>query len=292
MAGIKRLPAWEEALRHAFAEEKARVFAGLPEELARRAADLGHEILAYDTLPRAMDLLRKRIIRSALPNGTVVVARRLTCARGRFSRTWIAEEGGLWLALAFYDDWLPEVRGWFPILFGLGVAAGLRRLGALVAVKWVNDVHFGGRKVCGVLIEQVQAHGETWALVGLGLNVNNTAPQGIPALSLKQILGHEVDEARVFGLVLAEIAKFYGLLRRYEDDLLEARYEKSQPRNPLYQAFLELSDTLGQKVFFAYNLEEGKEVGVVKEITPSGALVLETIHGEVYLTSGEIAYLD
>ncbi len=292
MAGIERLWAWEEALKEALAREKARVFAGLPSAVARRAADLGQEIWAYHTMPRAMDFLRQRITQADISNATVVVSRRLTGARGRFSRTWWAEEGGLWCALAFYDDWLPEVRGWFPILFGLGVAAGLRQLGAPVAVKWVNDVHLAGQKVCGVLIEQVQLQDEAWALVGLGLNVNNPAPQGIPALSLKEILGQELDLSRVFGLVMAHIAKFYALLRCYEEALLETRYEEDQPVNPLYQAFLDLSDTPGQKVLFAYNLEEEKEAGVVKGIASDGALLLETSQGELRLNSGEILYLD
>ena len=195
------------------------------------------------------------------------------------------------MAMALYDDWLPEVRGWFPILFGLAVAAALRRLGAPVAVKWVNDVHLGGRKICGVLIEQAVAQGEPWSLVGLGVNVNNTPPRGVPALSLKEILGRPVEPTLVFGLVLAEIAKFYGLLRSYEKSLQECRYEGKAPENPLYTAFLELSDTLGQRVLFGYNLEEGREAGVVKALLPSGALLLETAKGEVTLTSGEILYL-
>ncbi len=296
MAESKRLASLEKALRASFVRHRAQVFSSLPREVALRAADIGHLILGYETLPRAMDLLRQglqgKIPSLAVGNGTVVLALELTRARGRFTRCWVAQRGGLWFSLALYDDWLPELRGWVPLLFGLGVTEALQVLGAPVNLKWINDVHYGGKKVCGVLMEQVYGEDGPWALVGLGLNVNNTLPEGLPAIGLQGILGRCLDLEEVFGLVLACIAKYYGLLRHYETELLEHRYQEEQPENPLYRAFLRLSDTLGRTVYWGYNLEEERSWAVVKDLTPKGELLLVNDKGEWVLSSGEILYLE
>ncbi len=296
MAGVRRLPAWEERLKAKFIEAKEAIERLAPEPL-RRGADIARVVLAFEELPRAMDFLRKLLdnpfpyLSGPLPNGTVVLARRLSQAKGRFGRRWEAKEGGLWMALAFYDDLLPEVKGWFPILFGLAVTKALQALGAPVALKWINDVHLAKQKICGVLIEQAVCRGETWSLVGLGINVNNEPPEEVPALSLRQILGHELSLEGVFGRVLAEIAKFYGLFKEYEAKLLEARYEENKPLNPLLEAFLALSDTLGERIFFGHNLDLEYEIGWAKDISSTGALIIETPQGEMEFLSGEIAYL-
>ncbi len=285
--------AWEERLKAELTKAKEAIEIGIPRVL-RRGEDVGQMVLAFEELPRAMDHLRKLLSHThprPLPNGTVVLAKRLSRARGRFDRRWEASEGGLWMALAFYDDLLPEVKGWFPILFGLAVTKALQTLGAPVALKWVNDVHFAKQKVCGVLIEQDTCQEEVWSLVGLGINVNNDPPQGVPALSLKQILGRELPLEEVFGRVLAEIAGFYGLLKEYEAELLEVRYERKRPPNPLQEAFLAFSDTLGERIIFGHNLEKERQIGLAKDISPDGALIIETPQGEIEFLSGEITYL-
>ncbi len=296
MAGVRRLLAWEERLKAELTKAKEAIKRLAPEPL-KRGEDVGRVVLAFEELPRAMDFLRKLLdnpspyLSGPLPNGTVVLARRLPKAKGRFDRRWEAREGGLWMALAFYDDLLPEVRGWFPILFGLAVTKALQALGAPVALKWVNDIHLAKKKVCGVLIEQAVHQEEVWSLVGLGINVNNDLPLGVPALSLRQILGKELPVEEIFGRVLAEIAAFYGLLKEYETKLLETRYEKERPPNPLQEAFLALSDTLGERIIFGHNLEKEREIGLAKDISPTGALIIETPRGEIEFLSGEIAYI-
>ncbi len=296
MAGVRRLLPWEERLKAELTKAKEAIKRLAPEPL-RRGEDIGRVVLAFEELPRAMDFLRKLLghpspyLSGPLPNGTVVLARRLPKAKGRFDRRWEAREGGLWMALAFYDDLLPEVRSWFPILFGLAVTKALQALGAPVALKWVNDVHLAKQKVCGVLIEQAVHQEEVWSLVGLGINVNNDLPPRVPALSLRQILGKELPLEEVFGRVLAEIASFYGLLKEYEAKLLETRYEKGRPPNPLQEAFLALSDTLGERIIFGHNLEKERQIGLAKDISSTGALIIETPRGEIEFLSGEIAYI-
>ncbi|NIP93856.1 MAG: biotin--[acetyl-CoA-carboxylase] ligase, partial [Akkermansiaceae bacterium] len=50
--------------------------------------------------------------------------------------------------------------------------------GVEAMVKWPNDIHLGGRKVAGILIETGQvggAEGSRFAVVGTGINVSGGA---------------------------------------------------------------------------------------------------------------------
>ncbi len=298
MARVKRLIHLEEEFKSKFLIAKKEVFKGVDPEILKRSQDIGREIFVFEKLPRAMDFLKylffnpSPYIKGPLPNGTTVFARSLSNAKGRFGRKWDAAEGGLWLAIAIYDDFLPKVKKWFPILFGIGVAKAVRRLGVPAWVKWINDVHVNGKKLCGVLIEQFSYFQESWYFVGIGLNVNNSLPEGLQAISLSQILGYSVSLPIVFGNVLAEIARLYGTLKAYEAYILEMRYEEDFPfLNPIYEEFLAISDTLGKRVFFGYNLEEGYEEGVVKGISLNGSLIIHGKTGEIKFSTGEIIYI-
>jgi len=45
--------------------------------------------------------------------------------------------------------------------------------GAATTLKWPNDIYFGDRKAGGILIENIVSGNEwTWAVVGIGINVN------------------------------------------------------------------------------------------------------------------------
>ncbi len=258
------------------------------EEIFRRARVVGSKILAFQELPRAMDYMRKLLRDPYFFEGTVVLAQRLSGARGRFERSWHAPSGGLWLAIAFYEDFLPEIKGWFPILIGVALAETVQHFGVPAKVKWVNDLWVSGRKLAGVLIEEEVLSGERWALVGVGLNVNNSLPEGLPAISLKEFLGRELSLPEVGAEFLAQLAKYYGLLRAMEARLAEGI------ELPFAAIFNHFSDTLGRKVRFGKDLTREKGgVGRVLGLDPRGSLVIKTLSGEkIVLSSGEIAYLD
>jgi len=64
-----------------------------------------------------------------------------------------------------------------------------------VEIKWPNDIYYGDRKLCGILIEnRLRSRIIKDSVIGIGINVNqevflSDAPNPV---SLRQILGHEV----------------------------------------------------------------------------------------------------
>ena len=91
--------------------------------------------------------------------GSVLATGYQTAGRGRRDRRWSAPPGtsvAVSLLVAPHD--VPTDRwGWLPLLAGLAVVEGLRRITPVdVTLKWPNDVMAGDRKLCGILAERVE----------------------------------------------------------------------------------------------------------------------------------------
>lgn len=123
-----------------------------------------------------------------LPTGTVVVANRQTSGRGRLGRAWHSSEGGLYFSLSLPAGLRDEKT--LPLVFACSVAMHLKNLGFMPAIKWVNDVYVGGKKVCGVLVERLRER----VIVGVGVNLNQEGfPEGLEAVSLRMLSGKVYD---------------------------------------------------------------------------------------------------
>ncbi len=119
----------------------------------------------------------------ACPEVTVLALKQ-TAGRGRQGRSWISQRGlGAYLTIVreIAEDDLQTL----PLLTGVGIARTLRsELACEAELKWPNDIHVGGRKIGGILIETVSnASGSVAALIGLGLNHGHTAAQLPTAVS-------------------------------------------------------------------------------------------------------------
>jgi|GEM_PF-329718 len=93
--------------------------------------------------------------------GDAVIADVQTRGRGRFGRTWISPNGGLYATFIMRPESLLSLKA------GLALVRVLGRAGVSACLKWPNDVMIGDRKIAGVLIETTG----TLSLVGIGLNL-------------------------------------------------------------------------------------------------------------------------
>jgi BirA family biotin operon repressor/biotin-[acetyl-CoA-carboxylase] ligase len=116
--------------------------------------------------------------------GTVVVADEQLGGRGSRGRSWHSPPGGLWLSVLFR----PVVTGGLEIMslrVGLAVAEALDHLMQQpIRLKWPNDLMLGEKKVGGILCEaRWQGQSLGWVAVGVGLNVQNVAPEELSDLA-------------------------------------------------------------------------------------------------------------
>jgi BirA family biotin operon repressor/biotin-[acetyl-CoA-carboxylase] ligase len=113
----------------------------------------------------------------------LLVADAQVAGRGRLGRQWVADSGTLTFSLVIdvgdqEFDGAPSTinAGSLPMValaVGIAIARTIEFLASPVVarIKWPNDVHVGGGKVAGVLVESV-ANRPDRVVIGIGLNVS------------------------------------------------------------------------------------------------------------------------
>lgn len=126
----------------------------------------------FDVLPSTQDFLREK---RGEGQDMLAVAVKQSGGKGTNDRSYECAKGGLWLSyLHFHQD--TPARDAFLMMARAAVAVckTLEEYGLTPQIKWANDVLVGGKKVCGVLTENVLSGDKiTSTLWGIGINANN-----------------------------------------------------------------------------------------------------------------------
>ena len=188
---------------------------------------VGRRVLWFDELPSTNDY-SATLATDPSNAGTVVVAGFQSRGRGQHGRVWQSRPGASLLLSALL---FPPPRLRRPVVLtawaAVGIADAIRDLcGADVRIKWPNDLFVGGKKVCGILIEQ--GHG---TVVGVGLNLNQTAADfacaELPdATSLFQVGAAQVDPRVALRIVLHRLDAGYAGLIGGDPLTLEIEWRK------------------------------------------------------------------
>lgn len=200
--------------------------------------------------------------------GTVVVAEEQTLGRGRLGRSWASSRGGLWFTVLLRPTGFGASH-LLSLAAGVAVAKALQGLfGVDAKLKWPNDVLVEERKVAGILVEgSAEADKLRYALVGIGLNVNNDLPRELhgTALSLKEVLGRPLPRVPLLLRILKELDKAYSSL-------------KAGAAGEVLGEWRRLSVTLRKSVRVLSS--EGIFEGLALDIDEWGGLVVESRRGE------------
>ncbi len=120
-----------------------------------------------------------------------------TGGRGTKGRTFISQEGGLYVSfLKFYNNLLAKDAHKIVEQTAVAVVKTLRAFGVDARIKWVNDIYVNGKKICGILTENVfEGEFVKYSVIGIGININNEISGDIKdiAISTKQVLGKSLD---------------------------------------------------------------------------------------------------
>lgn len=218
--------------------------------------------------------------RSSLPK--LFLTDRQTAGRGRRGRSWISSDAALTFSLML-PRWIPSQREnqLVSLAVGVGIAQFLEfELAPIhVQLKWPNDVHAGGGKVAGILIETLSTQPRC-LVIGVGVNVG-TAPElsfedeseqpGQPARGLSEVVGRPLER--------------YALLPGMLGSISEAiRNADSQPEQTI-TAFRERCLLTGKRIRF-HEAGQPRE-GLCLGISSQGTLEVESSQGLRTLHSGE-----
>lgn len=253
-------------------------------DLVRRS--LGHSgfgaNLVYLESVDSTNRLAKELASSGAPEGTVVIAETQTAGRGRMGRHWVSPGHlNLLFSVLVRPKCPPEDLFGLTMALALGAteAIGLR-CGLAVKIKWPNDLYVGRKKLGGLLTEF--ALGErlvTYAVLGLGLNVNWTPQQEKqilqPATSIIDETGKRTPRGELLATMLQRFEHHYARLRSGDlEAVLGYRNEHCM--------------ILGKEVVITG--PEGGLRGVAVRIDRDGALVIRGEGGmEKRVVSGDVS---
>jgi BirA family transcriptional regulator, biotin operon repressor / biotin---[acetyl-CoA-carboxylase] ligase len=230
-------------------------------------------------LASTQEAAKARALRAA-PEGTLVAADRQTAGRGRLGRRWESPAGGLWFSLLLRPSFPPSRMPGLVLVAALDLALELRARWRLAArVKWPNDVWVGRRKVAGLLADMSSEMDRVqWAVLGVGVNVNNPAPPGTrtPAVSVKECLKKAVSRRDLLAGWMDRFQKSYHAYQRHGF----APFRKSFERASLLQ---------GRHV--AVEAAAGRLSGRVLGVDDLGHLRLKTACGVVAVGEGEVVHI-
>ncbi len=174
-----------------------------------------YKILHFNSLTSTQDKA-KEFVKKGLSN-IVIVSHTQTKGRGRFKRKWYSAKGGLWMSILLK---LKNVENLQYLTFATAVAVvkSIKKIANLKTnIKWPNDVHYKGKKLCGILTEGIFGR-ENYAIVGIGLNINqNKFPNEIKntTISLRMVKHRFYDIKKLMQNILVE---FFDLYNYYNED--------------------------------------------------------------------------
>lgn len=163
--------------------------------------------------------LAKNLAVNGEPEGTLVLACQQTGGRGQYDRNFDSQEGGVYFTLVLRPQKPACANALLSTYTGQAVAETLQQaFGLKTKIKYPNDVLVWEtktrkwKKICGILIESAcDSTDDKWVLVGVGVNVNNRLPAGLKdtAVSLKQLLGTQVNKELFLDILLDNFWKHY-----------------------------------------------------------------------------------
>jgi BirA family transcriptional regulator, biotin operon repressor / biotin---[acetyl-CoA-carboxylase] ligase len=239
-----------------------------------RAAWLGRE-LHYLSVVSSTMVAAKYFAEGGTPSGAAVLAEEQTDGHGRLGRRWLSPPGvNLYFSVILRPP--SERLRALAMMLPLAIADGLHKATGLdCTLKWPNDVHVGGRKIAGVLIESAVTGKEPWlTIAGSGINVNYDPSTEPEIATLATSVLRETGRTAQREPILA--ACMNALERWYEGPIDAAR-----------QIWRERLSTLGQTI----TVSSGRSVerGVAEDVRDDGSLVLLREDGSrVTVSAGDV----
>lgn len=218
--------------------------------------------------------------------GTAVWADTQTAGRGQIGSRWESKAGeNLTVSFLFIPRFV-QAQAQFVLnqIASLAVRDTLLLYGldaTQVQIKWANDVYVGGKKIAGILIENVlHQHQLKHTVIGIGLNINQL--EFSPNLSKATSLRLETKTPQLIENVLSDLCLC--LERRY----LQLRAGKYTAILADYLACLYQYRTLATYFIPAQNRQI---VGEILGISDAGKLIIATDTETLHFSIKEIQFL-
>lgn len=249
-----------------------------------KPGSLWRDVVVLQESPSTNAVVAERA-RQGEAGGLVVVAEHQTAGRGRLDRVWVTPaRAALTFSFLVTPDRVPAVRWpWLPLLAGIAVAEGVRRVTDVPCeLKWPNDVLVADQKLAGILVERVERPSGPAAVVGVGLNVSASREE----LPVPTATSLALEDAATLdrSVILREV------LRTFESLYVEWLADEGDPARGLHQSYVRRCATIGRRV--RVDLPTGEQVdGEAAAVDSDGRLHVRTGSGERVLGAGDVVHV-
>jgi BirA family transcriptional regulator, biotin operon repressor / biotin---[acetyl-CoA-carboxylase] ligase len=189
---------------------------------------------------------------SQVPEGTLVITDRQTAGRGQRGNTWESQPGMNLTCSVILKPTFLAIKDQF--LLSIATSLAIRDYLAAtcsdpVSIKWPNDILVKQFKISGTLIEnQLMGEQFSYAVIGIGLNVNQRMFTIPMATSLSLIAGKDFDLQDVLLGLLSHLESRYLQLRQGRAQHLKEDYLKYLYRFNEHHTFQSGDDQFGGKI--------------------------------------------
>ncbi len=243
---------------------------------------IGQTIINIESTASTNNYAIGQVRDNEVKEGTVFLAYEQTAGKGQMHNYWESEPGMNLTFSIIIKPYFLEIRQQFMLskVICLGIEEYLSTIVEDVKIKWPNDIYVGGKKICGILIENSIMNGNILqSVVGIGLNVNqykfvSDAPNPI---SLKILKNREYKTDHVLKDLLHSIDYYYQKL-------------KSGNAHDINVAFAQKLYQLNELKW--YKDEKHTYQGEILGVNEIGQLLIQELGGEIHTYHfKEVTYL-
>jgi BirA family biotin operon repressor/biotin-[acetyl-CoA-carboxylase] ligase len=226
--------------------------------------DYSRKVYFFNELASTMDTAFE-LAKGNCADGTIIVANHQTKGRGRMTRVWHSDTGGLYFTIILRPNISLEHSGRIGFTISYCLARTLRDdFGVDAKVKWPNDILVDEHKIAGILSQiHVEDDRIVFLNIGIGLNVNNDPTKLVPqATSLISLLNRRISRKEILSNFLKRLDQHMN-----DTDFLEK----------IIDYWKTLTVTLNRKV----KIITSKKIynGIARNVNASGALIIEREDG-------------
>lgn len=243
---------------------------------------VGKSLSLFASLHSTSSYARENI--SIFGDGHLIVSGEQLCGRGRQGKSFYSPDGGLYMSIVIKDEKAVKDE-LFTVKASLAVCRAIDRLCGVsesngVGIKWVNDIYFAGKKLCGILCEKLtDDNGNGCVIAGFGINF-------------------KLDYSAVPTDIRKTSTSLYDITKKSFSRLSLCKYICEEVESIIYEGVFDDDEVLAQ--YKRRSVVIGKEISIITsdetpvraaalDICPDGALLVRTQDGFTRkLCGGEI----
>ena len=135
-----------------------------------------YNVKVFQEISSTNDVLKKLAISEHAKQGTTIVSDYQVGGKGRLGRSFFSPKGsGLYLSMLLRPEGTVIDNLILTAQSAVAVYRAVKKVtGIELSIKWVNDLYYKGRKICGILSEgqaSMESGKMEYIVVGIGINI-------------------------------------------------------------------------------------------------------------------------